>query len=121
MTLPGFEGLDYLPDLARLEWLWHGLYYAEDDPAFDARLFAQDFARNAAEDAESIVERATEVLQEAFPDGYEAPTAVHVTTWGQDPFSLGSYSTPAIGVSAKDYEQLSQPVAGRVLFAGEAT
>ena len=50
LTLPGFEGLDYLPDLARLEWLWHGLYYADDDPVFDA----QAFARDAAEDAESI-------------------------------------------------------------------
>ena len=70
LTLPGFEGLDYLPDLARLEWLWHGLYYAEDDPAFDARLFAQDFARNAAEDAESIrfrVSASLRLLQSPWP------------------------------------------------------
>ena len=47
---PAFTGLEYLPDLARLEWLWHGLYYAGDDPDFDA----QAFARDAADDADGI-------------------------------------------------------------------
>ncbi|MEM7342795.1 MAG: FAD-dependent oxidoreductase, partial [Chloroflexota bacterium] len=80
-----------------------------------------DQVRRMADDAEPFIERATEVLKKIFPDSYQDPTAVHVTNWGKDPFSRGSYSTPAIGVSAKDYEQLAQPVAGRVLFAGEAT
>ena len=80
-----------------------------------------DQVRRMAEDSEPFVERATEVLREIFPDSYQVPTAVHVTNWGQDPFSLGSYSTPAIGVSAEDYENLSLPIDGRVLFAGEAT
>ncbi len=74
-----------------------------------------------ATDPQPFIERAGEVLKEIFPDTYRAPTAVHVTGWGVDPFSLGSYSTPAIGVSADDYEELAAPVAGRVLFAGEAT
>ena len=47
LTLPGFEGLDYLPDLARLEWLWHHLYYADDDPVFDHTAFARDTNLNA--------------------------------------------------------------------------
>ena len=80
-----------------------------------------DQARQLNQDVESFIERATTILQTVFPDSYQAPTAVHVTNWAQDPFSLGSYSTPAVGVSAEDYEQLSQPIAGRVLFAGEAT
>ena len=42
LTLPGFESLEYLPDLARLEWLWHCLYYADDDPTFDHAAFARD-------------------------------------------------------------------------------
>lgn len=61
------------------------------------------------------------MLKEIFPDTYQPPTATHVTSWGSDPFSLCSYSTPAIGVSVSDYEQLAEPIAGRVLFAGEAT
>ena len=80
-----------------------------------------DQARQLNQDVESSIEQATTILQTVFPDSYQAPTAVHVTNWAQDPFSLGSYSTPAVGVSAEDYEQLSQPIAGRVLFAGEAT
>lgn len=74
-----------------------------------------------AEDPQSFIDRAGEVLEEIFPDAYRAPTAVHVTTWGTDPYSLGSYSAPTIGVTADDYEHLAEPVAGRVLFAGEAT
>lgn len=74
-----------------------------------------------AQDPQSFIERAGEVLEEMFPDVYRAPTAVHVTKWGTDPYSLGSYSAPTVGVTVKDYEQLAAPVAGRVLFAGEAT
>jgi len=74
-----------------------------------------------AQDRETFAERGCEVLKEVFPDTYQAPTAVHVTNWGSDPFSLCSYSTPVIGVTARDYEQLAEPVEGRVLFAGEAT
>ena len=36
------EGLPYLPRLARLEWYWHALYYAPDDPVFDMDGFARD-------------------------------------------------------------------------------
>ncbi len=74
-----------------------------------------------AEAPQPFVDRGCEVLREIFPDSYQAPTSVHVTEWGTDPFSLGSYSTPTVGVTADDYEQLAAPVAGRVLFAGEAT
>ena len=74
-----------------------------------------------AEDPQSFIDRAGDVLQEIFPDTYEPPTDVHVTSWGTDPHSRCSYSTPTIGVTAAHYETLSEPVAGRVLFAGEAT
>ena len=74
-----------------------------------------------ADDPQSFIDRAGEVLREIFPDTYEAPTDAHVTSWGTDPYSRCSYSTPTIGVTAAHYETLSEPVAGRVLFAGEAT
>lgn len=89
-------------------------------PALVAFLTGQQ-AEDMAKDPQPFIERAGEVLEEIFPDTYRAPTAVHVTGWGVDPFSLGSYSAPTIGVSADEYEQLAAPVAGRVLFAGEAT
>ena len=78
-------------------------------------------ADDMAQDPQRFIDRASEVLEEIFPDAYRAPNAMHVTTWGTDPYSLGSYSAPTIGVTADDYEQLAEPVAGRVLFAGEAT
>lgn len=74
-----------------------------------------------AEDPQPFIARAGEVLLEIFPETYEPPTDVHVTRWGTDPYSLCSYSTPTIGVTPEHYETLSEPVAGRVLFAGEAT
>lgn len=43
-----FEGMAYLPDLARFEWLWHGLHYCQDDPTFNAQTFASDAAINPA-------------------------------------------------------------------------
>jgi len=77
--------------------------------------------RRLMKDSEPLIEEATGILQTIFPDSYQSPTAVHVTNWGNDPFSRGSYSTPAVTISAEDYDQLAQPIAGRVLFAGEAT
>ncbi|MEL7234997.1 MAG: FAD-dependent oxidoreductase, partial [Chloroflexota bacterium] len=64
---------------------------------------------------------ATGLLKTMFPDTYQDPTAVHVSNWQNDPFAGGSYSTPVPGTSAEDYDRLAMPVAGRVLFAGEAT
>jgi polyamine oxidase len=72
-------------------------------------------------DAEAMVDRASQILKSIFGDKYRAQTSVHVTNWGTDPFSLGIYSTPTVGVTAEHYEQLAQPVGKRVLFAGEAT
>lgn len=43
-----FAGMDYLPELARFEWLWNALYYGENDPLFDAVAFARDAAVDPA-------------------------------------------------------------------------
>ncbi len=77
--------------------------------------------QRCARDSQPLADRAQAVLRDIFPDTYQAPTATRVTDWGTDPFSLCSYSTPTVGVSAADYDQLAEPTAGRVLFAGEAT
>ena len=50
-----------------------------------------------------------------------APTSVVVTRWHRDPFTRGAYSFIPVGSSPADQETLARPVAGRVLFAGEAT
>ena len=38
---PDFAKYTYVPDLARLEWLYHAVYYAEDDATFDFSGFEQ--------------------------------------------------------------------------------
>lgn len=41
-----FDGMQYLPDLACFECLWHGLHFCADDPCFCAQAFARDAATN---------------------------------------------------------------------------
>ena len=38
---PALAALVYLPDLARLEWLWHRVHFSADDGAFDFAGFAR--------------------------------------------------------------------------------
>ena len=59
----------------------------------------------------------SEVLDSSLP----APRASRATHWSTDPYSLGSYSYIHKSAKPSDMEALAQPVAGRVLFAGEAT
>ena len=49
------------------------------------------------------------------------PTDVAFTRWRTDPFSRGSYSFIAVGASAEHQHRLAEPVAGRILFGGEAS
>jgi monoamine oxidase len=49
------------------------------------------------------------------------PEALRTTRWGLDPFSLGSYTYNALGGTEHTRDQLAQPVAGQLFFAGEAT
>ncbi|KAF3615706.1 Lysine-specific histone demethylase 1 -like protein 3 [Capsicum annuum] len=58
------------------------------------------------------------------PQGIEVPEPIQTvcTRWGNDPFSLGSYSNVAVGASGDDYDILAESVGdGRLFFAGEAT
>ncbi len=49
------------------------------------------------------------------------PSGVVRTTWGRDPFALGAYSFLAVGATPTMREWLTEPIGGRVFFAGEAT
>ncbi|CAK0899621.1 unnamed protein product [Prorocentrum cordatum] len=63
----------------------------------------------------------------ALPGGWGRPgrpipavTARHVTRWGSDPFSLGSYSYLPVGAGPCDREELARAVGDAVFFCGEA-
>ncbi|HLG47785.1 MAG TPA: NAD(P)/FAD-dependent oxidoreductase [Reyranella sp.] len=49
------------------------------------------------------------------------PEAFVFARWLSDPWSLGSYSYPAIGSPPEDHDDHARPLANRVFFAGEAT
>lgn len=50
------------------------------------------------------------------------PVSSIVTRWGQDPWTLGSYSSvPPGSAGATDYHEVAANVDGRIFFAGEAT
>lgn len=64
---PGLSELPYLEDLARLEWHWHAVYYAADDPPFDAPGFAALAADGAAGEAHLHLSAALRLLASNYP------------------------------------------------------
>lgn len=69
---------------------------------------------------DEITRDAMRVLRRAYPRAPD-PSSRIVTRWAADPFSLGSYSAPAVGTRLADYDELAAPVGDRLFFAGEAT
>ena len=49
------------------------------------------------------------------------PSGIERSAWSKDPFARGSQSFLAPGATPQHRDDLSQPVGGRVFFAGEAT
>ena len=49
------------------------------------------------------------------------PRQVATTGWSQDPLFFGAYSYPRAGNSAWQFDILQEPVAGRLVLAGEHT
>nr|XP_054606042.1 peroxisomal N(1)-acetyl-spermine/spermidine oxidase [Nothobranchius furzeri] len=75
---------------------------------------------------EEIKRSITELIHTFTGDHTITPRRVECTQWFHDPWTLGSYSHPAIGCSLQDLKNLMEPLPKRgtqpqVLFAGEAT
>lgn len=49
-----------------------------------------------------------------------APTAILVSRWASDPYSLGAYSHIPVGVTGQEYDHLAAPISPWLYFAGEA-
>src|SRR5690348_13364414 len=64
---------------------------------------------------------ALDMLAEAIGHPCPAPVAVAVTSWANDPYSSGAYTHIPPGASPGDADLLGEPIADRVLFAGEHT
>lgn len=60
-------------------------------------------------------------VQTMFGSSAPAPKAMIRTNWTSDPYSLGSYTYPAVPPVATAIAALAASVGGRLFFAGEAT
>lgn len=69
-----------------------------------------------------VVAACMEVLKALFPEEtVPKPLDYFVTKWTKDPYSKMCYSYVPIGVDGDAYDIMSQDVASKVYFAGEAT
>lgn len=64
---PALATLAYLPDLARLEWHWHAIYYAADEPPLDAAALASLARPEKAERVRLRLSCALRRLASAYP------------------------------------------------------
>ena len=86
--------------------------------SFSGGDFARQLHKLSADEAlELTLTRLSEILGRDVP----RPVDFTVTDWQGERFTRGAYSAVPIGVDGDDFDALAEPIAGRVLFAGEAT
>jgi monoamine oxidase len=70
---------------------------------------------------EQIVASAMQTLRTIYGASIPEPIDYQMTRWASDPFSLGSYSYNPVGAVPKMRQELAEPLARSVFFAGEAS
>jgi monoamine oxidase len=86
--------------------------------AFNGGPFANRLHRMRGRERKDLaLRRLATILGRKIP----APTAWRATDWQGRTFSQGSYSSILTGRTPDDMDALAEPLAGRILFAGEAT
>jgi monoamine oxidase len=85
-------------------------------------LLAGNFARQLEQGTtQAAVDRAMGDLKAIYGATIPDPLSATFTRWHGDPFTGGSYSLVPPGARQQDYDQLAEPVSGKLYFAGEAT
>ena len=105
------------------EW-WHSWYDLTDMDGTPTLLtFAAGPAAQATRgwDDFRVAESVLAQLRRLYGDRVETPTAVHVTSWRDDPFAHGSFAFMTVGATTDDHDDLATPVGGVLHIAGEAT
>jgi hypothetical protein len=62
-----------------------------------------------------------QTLRTLYGKDIPEPMRMVVTRWSQNPYSYGAYSYPTVGMNEDDFDAMAEPVANRLLFAGEHT
>ncbi|WP_341945601.1 NAD(P)/FAD-dependent oxidoreductase [Microbacterium sp. LWH11-1.2] len=70
---------------------------------------------------DEVVADVVRALRVLYGDAVGEPVAHWITHWGEDRFSVGSYSHLALGSSHHDHDELAGPMDDVLHFAGEAT
>jgi len=78
-------------------------------------------AQNEQRSDADLVECLMRCLRRMYGPDTPEPKGHLVTRWGQDPYSLGSYSYVPVGAKQSLRRVIGTPVENRVFFAGEAT
>ena len=90
-------------------------------PILDCHVFHSSTRHLVGATDDDAVRWVTGMLSAALGAPCPEPVAVVVTRWADDPHAAGSYSHVPPGASNADLDLLGEPVAGRLLFAGEHT
>merc|ERR1712232_759922 len=98
---------------------------SKDDPCILHTLISGlDAVESEKMSDENIVQSVMKTLRHLFSDiPIPDPLASHVSRWGNDTFSFGSYSFLPPGSSGEDYQSLQSPVCadGDLIELGEHT
>ncbi len=70
---------------------------------------------------QEVVAHATKVIETMFGQRLGLGPPFLITRWLSDPWARGAYSFGVVGATEDDRRTLSQPVQGKLFFAGEST
>lgn len=70
---------------------------------------------------EEMTADALDVLRHVWEDAVPEPTQVLTTHWAVDPYSFGAYAYPTPGARPSQFDDMAEPVAGRIFLCGEHT
>ncbi len=97
------------------------LHYFTGVPVLAAFAGCDESRRLAELDEQTIVDRLMQLLRRSFGDAVPDPVEQRFSAWTSDPLARGSYSYIPVGASHDDLTRVSEPLGGRLLFAGEHT
>lgn len=116
------EWIDYIPKNPKEEGIIDimNLNKFTNQPilvVFTAGKFAKEFESLTGPQA---VGHIMNILRKIYGNDIPLPTANITTKWGQNPYSLGSFSFMNVNASPNTYHCMAKPIKERLYFAGEA-
>lgn len=118
----GLSHLIVLPPEPELPAVW---FFDLDDfgagPTLVAHLFASNTGRALDAPRDEAAAWAHGLIRDAVGADIPEPVAVAVTSWSTDPHTRGAYTHVPPWADPSQLDLLGEPVAGRILFAGEHT